>query len=276
MDSDASATICFYDTFVGFDFAAHIGHLIHILCVHGSLSFTHNHVHYNVMPGNYVIFTKGAYVKSLAQSDDCRLIVMTFPEELTAGMALRSNYGIIGQLSLMRNPVMNLGCTDFELCRHDMTRMRERQAETTHLFRSEMVESLLKAHILDLYNIHARNYNPAVVVSSQPARIMRGFIGMLLAGDFVDDRSLGYYAGKLCVTPHYLSEISKQISGLPASYWIDRFVMEQTARMLMDVTLPLDEIAHRLNFSSVSYLSRYVRKAFGVTPSQFRTNYRSG
>lgn len=274
MKNVATHPLYFYDSFAGFDFSAHIGHVIHILCMKGSASFTMNHMRYNVACGDYVIFTRGAFVTAISQSDDCRLVVMSFPAEFSARIYIKSKYGIIGHLSLMKNPVMLLSETDYEHCLESMNLLKKRASDTiNHLFRDEMLESLLKTHILDLYDIHARG-SVSISIMSRPAKLMQEFIGLLIDGDFIKDRRLEYYANRLCITPHYLSEISKNISGLPATYWIDRFVMEQLSRLLMDVNLPLDNIAYRLNFSSVSYLTRYVKKSFGVTPSQLRNNFK--
>lgn len=266
-------SLFFTDTLVGYDFANRTGHVVHILCVKGNISFTLHHTHYNISPGDYVILTNGVFVSSVSQSEDCLAIVMSFPESFIVTNAIRSNYGIIGHLSLLQNPVMKLTSEDFEKCREDMMRLHKRFGDRRHLFREEMIGALLKAHVLDLYDIHARA-NERVVISSRPATLMRDFIGMLLDGDYVSNRSLEYYAGHLCITPHYLSEISKSISKQPATYWIDRFVTGELSRLLLHPGLSLEAIADRMNFSSVSYLSRYVKSKLGVTPSEYRSNFR--
>lgn len=263
----------FSDTLVGYDFAKHAGHVVHILCIEGSIGFSLQHTHYNISSGDYVILTNGVLATSVSQSEDCQVIVMSFPESFITLNAIRSNYGIIGHLSLLRNPVMKLVAEDFDKCRKDMERLRERFGDRKHLFREEMAGALLKAHVLDLYDIHARNGGQAAV-SSRPAALMREFVGLLLDGDYVADRSLEYYAGRLCITPHYLSEISRKISGQPATCWIDRFVSDELSRLLMQDDLSLETIADRMNFSSVSYLSRYIKAKLGVTPSEFRNSIR--
>lgn len=273
METDGFVPLYFTDTLAGYDFAAHAGHVIHILCLEGSLSFTLHHTRYNISPGDYVILTNGVLASSISQSEDCRLIVMSFAETFITTNVIRSNYGIIGHLSLLQNPVMKLTAEDLGKCRADMIRLRERLGDTKHLFREEMTGALLKAHVLDLYDIHARARRQTAV-SSRPAALMREFVGLLLDGDYVLDRSLEYYAGRLCITPHYLSEISKSISGQPATYWIDRFVTAELSRLLIRPDLSLESIADRMNFSSVSYLSRYVKSKLGVTPSEYRNNFR--
>lgn len=273
METPEYDPLFFSDRLAGYDFADHAGHVIHILCIEGSISFSLHHTRYNISRGDYVILTSGVVVSSVSQSEDCESIVMSFAESFIVTNAIRSNYGIIGHLSLLQNPVMKLTAEDFDKCRKDMMRLREKLCDRKHLFREEMLGALLKAHVLDLYDIHARAHE-RVAVSSRPATLMREFIAFLLDGDYISDRSLEYYAGRLCITPHYLSEISKSISGQPATYWIDRFVMGEVSRLLMQPGLSLEVIADRMNFSSVSYLSRYVKSKFGVTPSEYRSNFR--
>ena len=96
------------------------------------------------------------------------------------------------------------------------------------------------------------------------------FIGMLYNGEYTQHRDVPYYASRLCVTPHYLSEICKKACGRPATYWIDRFTLHEIANLLCQKELPLSEIAARLNFSSISYFSRYVSRHFGISPNAYR------
>lgn len=273
MEITESVPLFFYDTLADYDFTSHSGHVVHILCIEGSMSFTMHRTHYNIASGDYVILTNGVFASFVSQSEDCEIVVMSFAESFITTHAIRSNYGIIGHLSLLQNPVMKLTAKDFGKCREDMMRLRERLRDMKHLFREEMIGALLKAHVLDLYDIHARS-NKYAMVSSRPAALMREFVGLLLDGDYVSDRSLEYYAGRLCITPHYLSEISKNISGQPATYWIGRFVSGELSRLLMQPDLSLEAIADRMNFSSVSYLSRYVKNKLGVMPSEYRNNFK--
>lgn len=79
------------------------------------------------------------------------------------------------------------------------------------------------------------------------------------------------YASRLCVTPHYLTEVCRSVSGRPASYWIERFAMREVVMLLARRDLTLTSIAERQGFSSLSYFSRYVRSRLGITPSEYRS-----
>lgn len=255
-----------------YDFTAFPDRVVHILCTAGSLSLTFQDVRYNLALGDYAILTHAPLVSDVTGSADLETLTMSLGEAFVASLALRSNYGIIGHLALLQNPVMKLSPDDFRICREDLELLRRRLAIARHCFREEMLGHLLTAHILNLYDIHAR-LNTLTDVPERTAGLVRQFVGMLYAGEYVLHRELPYYAARLCITPHYLSEICKAVSGRPATYWIDRFTLHEAVRLLRQQDLPLSAVAERLHFSSLSYFSRYVQRHIGVSPSLFRSRY---
>ena len=261
--------IIFADTWQDFNTLRYVGRIIHILCIKGNMGFTFQDTHYNISVGDYVILPNATLASDFSVSDDFQGILMILSEAFVTSIAIRSNYGIIGHLSLLRNPVMKLSERDFRICETALQYLRMRMEEDKHFFREELLGSLLTAHILDLYDIHARSHKE-LQVSERVTSLLRKFIELLYGGEYIRNRDLEFYASRLCITPHYLSEICKKISGKPATYWIDRFTMQEITRLLRQKELSLTEIAERMNFSSVSYFSRYVQKRIKLPPSEYR------
>ncbi len=264
--------IIFADTWQEFNTLRYAGRVIHILCRNGNMGFTFQNTHYNISSGDYVILPNAAFASGFSASDDFQGIMMNLSETFVTSIAIRSNYGIIGHLSLLRNPVMKLSGRDFRICEAALQYLRMRMEDEGHFFREELLGSLLTAHILDLYDIHARS-RKELQVSERITSLLRNFIELLYNGEYIRNRDLEFYASRLCITPHYLSEICKKVSGKPAFYWIDRFTMQEITRLLRQKELPLTEIAERMNFSSVPYFSRYIRKRLGVCPTEYRDNF---
>ena len=269
MEQNTWDKIIFFDSLADCRFTRYADHVLHILCTEGNMSFTFQNVRYNVMPGDYVILTNPSLTSAFSESDDFGAVVMCLSDPVITSMAIRSNYGIIGHMSLLQNPVMKLSPHDYRICMEDLQRIRERLAEENHLFREEMMGYLLIAHIIDLYDIHARNQADRNV-SERNAALLKRFVELLYNKEYIQNRSLSYYASLLCITPHYLTEVCKKISGKPATYWIDRFTAHEVIRLLCQKEIPLKEIADRLNFSSLSHFSRYVQKQIGMPPSEYR------
>lgn len=270
MEETLTIPLKFIDDITGYDFMTKPHNVTHILCIEGSLSFILDHIRYNIIRGDYLILTIGQFATFFSKSEDCRIVAMTFPDNLLNNDTIKSNYGVFGHLSLLQHPVMKLSEHDFYNCESDLFRLRQRMDEP-HLFKDELIIALLKAHVLDLYDIHARA-NVAVSIESRPAEIMRDFIAMLLNKEYMEHRCVEYYAERLCIVPHYLSEISKQVSLQPASYWIERFTIRELSSMLADTSISFDEITFRMNFSSLSYFSRYTKKVLGLTPTEYRNS----
>lgn len=261
--------IIFFDSLAEYRFEEYADHVLHILCVRGSMSFTFQEVRYNITPGNYVILTHPALASVFSESDDFESVIMSLSDPFITSMAIRSNYGIIGHMLLLQNPVMKLLPHDYKICKEDLQRIRERLAQENHLFKEEMIGYLLIAHILDLYDIHARS-QAAPDVSERTANLLKRFVELLYQKEYIKNRSLSYYASQLCITPHYLTEVCKKLSGKPATYWIDRFTIHEITRQLRQKEIPLKNIADQMNFSSLSHFSRYVQKQIGVSPSEYR------
>ena len=261
--------ILFFKSLSDYSFAQYADSVLHILCTGGNMSFSFQDVRYNVVPGDYVILTNPALASDFSESVDFDAVIMSLSEAFVTSMAIQSNYGIIGHMSLLQNPVMKLSPHDYRICLEDMWKLHERLNETQHLFREEMLGHLLLVHILDLYDIHAKSQAERNI-SERNGDLLRRFVELLYHKEYTQNRNLAHYASRLCITPHYLTEVCKKVSGKPATYWIDRFTTHEIARLLLQKEIPLKEIADRMNFSSLSYFSRYVQKQMGVSPSEYR------
>ena len=263
--------IVFADTLQDFSTLQYKGRIIHVLCNRGHMDFTFQDTRYTITAGDYAIHPNAELVIGFSQSDDFEGILMSLSDAFVTSIAIRSNYGIIGHLSLLQNPVMKLSTRDFRVCEKAMRHFRQRMEDREHLFREELLGSLLTAHILDLYDIHARS-RTNLHVPERVASLLRRFMELLYQGEYVSNRHLDFYASRLCITPHYLSEICRKVSGKPATYWIDRFAIQEITRLLRKKELSLTKIAERMNFSSISYFSRYVQKRINVSPSEYRNS----
>lgn len=261
--------ITFFESLNNFEPTQNAGNVLHILCLNGSLGFTFADTYYNTVKYDYVILPDVSLASNLKESNDFQAIIMSLDAKFVSSIAVGSNYGVIGHLSLLQNPVMKLSLSEYENCKTDLLRLKTRIKDTEHLFYEELINDLLSAHILDLYNIHAKKRIDGNI-SERKTVLLRNFIKLLYDGAFIEHRDLKYYAEKLFITEHYLSEICKEISKKPASYWIDRFTIQEIVKLLYKKQLSLNEIADKFKFSSLSYFCRYVRQKTGKTPNALR------
>lgn len=69
---------------------------------------------------------------------------------------------------------------------------------------------------------------------------------------------------------NYLSNLFSEIEGITIEKYFIAQKIEKVKELLVYDELSLSEIAFRLNYSSVSYLSNQFKKVTGLTPSHFK------
>lgn len=92
----------------------------------------------------------------------------------------------------------------------------------------------------------------------------------LLAATSPKQRSVAWYANRLCKTPKYLSTVIKRTSGRTASEWIHETVTAEIADLLKNSPKSIKEICDELDFPNLSFFGRYVREHLGVSPTEYR------
>jgi AraC family transcriptional activator of pobA len=115
------------------------------------------------------------------------------------------------------------------------------------------------------YQAQQSNINPSAQVA-----LMDKF-RELLEQSYISQKSLGYYASALCVTPHHLNTVIKKTSGKTVTEVIRDRIMLEAKRMLVHTDNPIGQIAHELGFNDFSYFSRLFKKHNLVTPDRYRT-----
>lgn len=78
------------------------------------------------------------------------------------------------------------------------------------------------------------------------------------------------YAEILHLSPLYLNEMTKEITGFPASYWISQEIILEAKRMLYYTSLDVKQIAYELGYEDHAYFSRFFKKHAGMTALAFR------
>ena len=92
----------------------------------------------------------------------------------------------------------------------------------------------------------------------------------LVAEFHTRERSVGFYADKLCLTPKYLSKLVKAATGKAAPEWIDDYVILEAKNMLKYSDIPVKEIVARLNFPNAPAFHKFFKARTGLTPGQYR------
>lgn len=83
-------------------------------------------------------------------------------------------------------------------------------------------------------------------------------------------RDMEFYADKLCLNKQYLGSIIVDVSRRKASSWIEEAIVTRAKVLLRHDDLTVNEISEKLSFSEPSNLTRYFKRATGMTPLEYR------
>ena len=94
----------------------------------------------------------------------------------------------------------------------------------------------------------------------------------LLNENITEERRPGFYADKLNISPIYLNEIVKDMTGQSSSQYIKNEIVLLAKRELFHTSDSVKEIAYRLGFTDNAYFTRLFTETAGVSPNKFRDN----
>ena len=86
------------------------------------------------------------------------------------------------------------------------------------------------------------------------------------------NRSVAYYADKLCYSPKHLSTVIKNVSGRSPLSIINAHAIDKIKYQLKNSDMSMKEIADYFNFTNPSFFGKFVKQHLGVSPQQYRQN----
>ena len=130
------------------------------------------------------------------------------------------------------------------------------------------LQHLLNSFILNIKTFSGR-FIEKDIQSPYKISMFQRFIS-LVKEHYKQERTIGFYANQLSITPHYLSALIKQTSGETVMQWINKMVILKSKELLREGNLLVYEISNELNFPNPSFFSRFFKKQTGITPFQYQ------
>ncbi|WP_257670063.1 helix-turn-helix domain-containing protein [Parapedobacter tibetensis] len=137
------------------------------------------------------------------------------------------------------------------------------------LFGKNLLNGMFNVFLYELGSLAASYAPPLLVQSSRKKQLFLNFYRMAKK-NFKQYRKISFYAGRLFVTPKYLSEIVKEYSGNTAGQLIDSFVIREARSLLAMPDLTISQVADILHFSDSSFFGKYFKRHTGVSPKGYR------
>ena len=267
--SDMKVDFHYSTDFYGMN-SAELGHTcMHLLCKAGEGSFVFNEHCYHIAKNDLVVIPMPDRVSNLAAHADLQVEWFAADYKFLQNLLPSNNYSIGGSISLNQDPVIRL--TDEHACHllEDLHRLRDRMNDNHLEFYRELMGSLCLTMMYDIFEAHARR-EATDNHTDRTSYIVKQLMALLATGISRTERDVSYYAERLNVSPKYLSATIKRVTGHSVTSYIDRHTIPILKDYLNDERLSLTQIAELMNFTSLSYFSRYCAKHLGLSPSDYR------
>ena len=242
---------------------------MHLLCTEGKGSFVFNAKCYQIEKNDLVVMPNPTRANNLTAHPDLQVKWFAADYKFLQNLLPSNNYSIGGSISLNHDPVIKLTDEQAAILLADFHRLRDRLGDRHLLFYRELMGSLCLTMMYDIFEPHAQR-DATDFHSDRTAYIVRQLTDLLATGISRTEREVSYYAERLNVSPKYLSATVKRVTGHSVSSYINRATVPILKGFLDDERLSLTQIADRMNFSSLSYFSRYCTKHLGQSPSEYR------
>lgn len=134
----------------------------------------------------------------------------------------------------------------------------------------QRVRLFAKSYMLYLFDYISPYIKKVIEQSTVQQQLYRRFISDIyqFCGK---ERKLEFYAGRLCVSVRYLSEIVlRQGDGITAKQLINKQLMFKIKSLLSSTDMTVTQIAYELDFPDQSYLSRFFKRYAGCYPTEYR------
>lgn len=154
----------------------------------------------------------------------------------------------------------------------DLLRAIEQKYEAPHAYREEILRSLLHILLHETAPLYSAQHVSSNAVQTRSQLIAANF-KKLVNSHYATERSLAFYADKLCITPKHLAETVKETTGKRAVEWLAEAVLLEASVLLQNPALTVGQIADTLHFADQSTFGRFFRKSTGVSPATYRQRW---
>ena len=84
------------------------------------------------------------------------------------------------------------------------------------------------------------------------------------------ERSLKFYADKMCMSQRYLGTLINNASDTTAKAWIDKSVIAEAKVLLKHSDMQVAQICEELNFSNPSFFCKFFKRLTSMTPQEYK------
>ena len=252
------------------EFPNRINAAVIAVCLTGSGKVGVNLREFEVTAGTLLMTLPDQIIQSLGVSDDFSAIYIAVSPQFIDRTFTQMKELLSFMFYIKEHPCIPLSKTEQDCMLEYHSFLWKKVKMKDNAFRKEIAKGILSAMFYDVYNF-CRKHMPVDEIrpKTRKEELFEKFMREVSAC-YKMERSVIFYANKLCLTPKHLSGVVKEVSGKTAGEWIDNFVILEARALLKFSEMSVQEIAEYLHFANQSFFGKYFKHYVGMSPKEYR------
>lgn len=236
------------------------------LCLRGQCNMLLNQQQCQIKAGDLCVFFPRMMLQISNQSDDFEAYGVLTQTGIIREVDVPSSAALF--LYISEHPCISLDQAAFRriIGYFDLIGQLESIA---HPYCNQITRHQLMIVYYEILNIFQHGKPLTMHTQSRQEVMFRHFIE-LVSRHHVQEREIGDYADRLCVTPKYFSSVIRAVTGKSAAWWIRHTVIIHAKNLLKSSQLTIQQISDALQFPNPSFFGQYFKRQTGMTPKEFR------
>jgi AraC family transcriptional activator of pobA len=233
----------------------------------------YGHRAYDFSAGVLAFYAPGQLCESTAAVDTSELSgwMIVFHPDLLHKYPLAKKMAGYGFFSYQVHEALHLSGGEEEMLDSLLDTMRREHAQPIDAFSQDVLVSQLEVLLSYANRFYHRQF-----LTRRPAEhdLLSRFEELLNAYFARPDSqplpTVQYFADALHVSPAYLSDMLRSLTGQNTQQHIHQALIERAKQLLLSTSLTINETAFQLGFEYPQYFSRLFKRKTGLTPAAFR------
>ena len=257
-------------------FPSRIDGFVAAYCRKGHFKCTINLTEYDIHDGMLAVNIPNniLQLKPTDQNDELvELTIVAVSPKFMNTLSSDFNKIFVDAINMLQSPIMEMGPDEVDLSMQYF-HLIDNVINTDSEYRNDSVRYLLTSVFyliggMMMKRLAAEAESNDKTPSTRHKKVFESFVE-LVEKHHDKERSVKFYADKLCISSKYLSQIIKNVSGFSAPEIINKYVILEAQHLLRHTDLSIKEISDQLNFPNTSFFYKYFKMHTGYTPNSYR------
>ena len=241
-----------------------------VVCHQGMFHFRADGASFVVSAGETVFLSKGVMFQVTDTTQELRYTLLFYRTEQIVDM-LGNTVVTMRLYSTIYPSACYVMHTGYEEMLSDYAQMLSRieGKGDTDIYSSHEHKLLLMAVTYRLCSIFSNTLKSPTKEMDRKIEIFEELVH-LIEEHYTRERSVAFYADKLCLTPKYLTVLVKSLCGKTVQQLIFRAIIRRSIFLMKNTNKTIQQIAYELSFPNASAFGTFFKKHTGLSPKHYR------